>query len=401
MRSIRTLLPLLLISHTNCPAQQLTAFHQPSGTVTGHVFCSDTRLPARIASVVLQPVVDLTSPALRSPDSHDGKSESVTTVTQTLLDGSFTIPNVHPGNYYVIAEKLGYLSPLAQLSRADLNHPDKAAATLMADLLTPVTVVANRTSTVEVRLLKGASISGVVRFDDGAAAVNSPVSLLRADASGKWSSFRSKLLAGPFGQITTDDGGHYRLVGLPAGKYLVKATLEVDDVVVNHVFNEGGSSSSNTRYSLDIYSGGAIRQRDAKSVDIADGEDSVLPDIEIPLSKLHAVSGSVLEAETGGTVNAAHIAIVYTDDKTQLVSTEISKDDNSFHLLYVPEGEYTLSITNAREVTRFEVPTCPQCVPPTHTEEKTLRSFGDADQPLVIHSDVNGLLVSVPPKSSK
>jgi len=392
----RIFAPLLACVTAATVAQQPA----PSGTVSGRVLL-DTNLPARMASVVLQPIVDLTSPALK-PDSKDAKPEPNTTVTQTLLDGSFTIPNVRPGEYYVIAEKLGYLSPLAQLSREDLNHPTEATVKLMAALLTPVTVPANRTSNAEIHLIRGATIAGSIRFDDGTPDTGGSVSLLSKDKSGKWSTFRTKLLAGPFSGTTTDDAGRFRFSGLPAGEYLLKTALELNEVIVNHIFNENGGTSSSTRYALDIYFGNAMRQRDAKLIKIVNGEASETNDIEIPLAKLHAVSGTVLEGNTGRTVNAAKVEIHYTDDDAQLVLTEVSKDDNAFHFLYVPEGEYTLKVTNARDVTRTEVPTCPDiksgCMPPTHTEEKTVRTFGPAEQPLVLHSDLTGLTVAVPPK---
>ena len=385
-------LTLLLLLTLSAAAQQPA----PTGTVTGHVICDDTHLPARMASVVLQPVVDLNSSDLK-PDSET-EPYTVTTVIQTLLDGSFTIQDVKPGNYYVIAEKIGYLSPLAQLSRQDLNHPTPATAALMTTLLTPVSVAPNRTSTAEVHLLKGATISGTIHFDDGTPDSNAGISLYRKDTSGKWRRFSTKLLSTSWSSMNTNDQGSFRVTGLPAGEYLLKTSLEISDLQLNHIFSDSRSSAGNTRYSLDIYSGNAMRQRDAKAIKLADGEDSDANDIEIPLSTLHAITGTVREAATGRPVNAAHVEIHYTDDDTQLVSTDVSKDDEAFHFLYVPEGEYTLKVTRARDVTRTEVPNCSQCMPPSHTEEKTLRSFGIAEQPLLLHSDITGLTVSVPPK---
>ena len=171
---------------------------------------------------------------------------------------------------------------------------------------------------------------------------------------------------------------------------------------MNHIFGDSRSSSGSTRYGLDIYFPTAMRQRDAKSIKVGEGEDSNGNDIEIPLTTLHAISGTVLEGATGRTVNAARVAIHYTDDDSQLVSTSISKDDNAFHFLYVPEGEYTLKVTDPREVTRTEVPSCKDasmhCMPPTYTDEKTVRTFGNAQQPLILHTDITALTVSVPPK---
>ena len=350
MSFIRTAVVILFLT-AYCSAQQPEV--AATGTVTGRVICADTNLPARLAHVVLQPVVDNT-PIVKIAGGKDRPRIVATTLVETLLDGSFTVPNVGPGDYYVFVEKPGYISPLALVSREDLNHPSSSTADLIARFLTPVSVAANRTSTVEVRILKGASISGTVTFDDGSPNPNTGIELMTRDKTGKWASFRAKPL-GSFGPNSTDDQGHYRVSGLPRGEYLVKTTLALSDIAVDRVFGEERSFSNNTRYSLDIFSGGGLRQRDAKPVKLEEGEESGAVDIAIPISKLHAVSGSVIEAGTGHVINSGSVAIVYPDDNTQLVSTEISKDDNAFHFYFVPEGEYTLKVTRAREVSREEI----------------------------------------------
>ena len=366
-----------------------------TGTVTGHVICADTNGPARIAHVVLQPVVDI-APASKTGDRPRQISAAV---TATLLDGSFTLPNIAPGDYYVFVEKLGYLSPFAQLSREDLNHPKPETAGLIAKLLTPVSVAANRTSTVEVHIYKGSAISGTLRFDDGAADANTVVSVLTKDKTGKWIPFQSNLIAGPFGGTTTDDQGHYRISGLPAGEYLLQTTLALTDIFVSGLFMENHSTANNDRYVLKLYSGDSFRPRDAKSIKLNDGDEADSVDITIPLSKLHAVSGTVQDANSGRAINAGRVTIVYSDDNAELASVNIDKEDSGFHFYYVPEGEYTLKVTNARDVTREEIPYPAGTVPPTHTVEKKLRDYDVEPQPLSIHSDITGLTVPAQTKS--
>jgi hypothetical protein len=367
-----------------------------SGTVTGHVICADTNGPARIAQVVLQPVVDI-APASKTEDRPRQISAAV---TATLLDGSFTIPNVAPGNYYVFVEKLGYLSPFAQLSRENLNHPKPETADLIARLLTPVTVAANRTSTVEVRIYKGSTISGAIRFDDGAPDANTGVSVLTKDNSGKWVSFRTNLIAGPFGGTTTDDQGHYRISGLPAGEYLLQTSLALTDIFVSSLFTESQSTSHNKRYSLNLYSGDVFRPRDAKAIKLGDGDEADSVDITIPLSKLHSVSGSVLAAGSGRAINAGHVIILYSDENTELASVDIGKEDSAFHFYYVPEGDYILKVTVARDVTREEVSYPAGTVPPTYTVEKKLRDYDVEPQPLIVHGDITGLTIPAQIKST-
>ena len=163
----------------------------------------------------------------------------------------------------------------------------------MTTLLTPVSVAPNRTSTAEVHLLKGATISGTIHFDDGTPDSNAGISLYRKDTSGKWGRFSTKLLSTSWSSMNTNDQGSFRVTGLPAGEYLLKTSLEISDLQLNHIFSDSRSSAGNTRYSLDIYSGNAMRQRDAKAIKLADGEDSGANDIEIPLSTLHAITGTV------------------------------------------------------------------------------------------------------------
>jgi hypothetical protein len=385
--------PIALSLAVCCYAQRSETV--ASGAVTGHVICADTNGPARVAHVVLQPIVD----TVQAPKTGDRPRQISAAVTATLLDGSFTIPNVAPGNYYLFVEKLGYLSPFAQLSREDLNHPKPETADLITKLLTPVSVAANRTSTVEVRIYKGSAVSGAIRFDDGAAASNTVVSVLTKEKTGKWVPFHTNLIAGPFGGTTTDDQGHYRISGLPAGEYVVQATLAITDIFVSGLFTENHSTSSNNRYSLNLYSGDSFRPRDAKPIKLGDGEEANSVDITIPLSKLHAIMGSVVEAGSGHAVNAGTVAIHYADDDTELATTGISGEDNAFHFYYVPEGEYTLKVTGAREVTREEVSYPAGTVPPTHTVEKKLRDYDVQPQPLMIQSDITGFTIPAQIKS--
>lgn len=364
---------------------------QPTGTVTGHVFCADTHLPARLASVYLQPLPEPDASA-KSGNNHNSPTQLLNMV-RTVLDGSFTIPNVRPGDYYVIAEYPGYLSPVSELSRESLAHPDKITLNLMADLLTPVTVVGNKVSTSQVGLFKAASISGYVRFDDGSPSVNMPISFLRLGPAGKWVPFHKVTNS----RTNTDDRGFFRAAGFPPGKYLVEASLEVEDVLTASIFDSGGPAADYPSYSLTLFSGGVTRQRDAKPIEVTLGEEITLPDLEIPLSKLHTITGTLLTSDGGVPLNGGTVSLIYPDDKTELTSTTVSRDDDNFHFPWIPEGAYILKVTNAREVSRTQVPICDRCMPPTGTEEKTLRTFGDTQQPLVIQNDITGLTVSIPP----
>lgn len=378
---------------------------EATGGVTGHVLCGDTNLPARLASVLLQPVYEAVpvkpkpKPGADSPEDGQARTPAVS-IAQTLLDGSYTIHGVKPGKYYVIVEKAGYLSPLSQLTREQLNKPDDAAQALIDKLLVPVAVTANHVAQADVRILRGGAISGTVRFDDGSPHGGGRLSLLHKKNDGKWEHFQTAKLAGMFERDGTDDQGHYRLGGLPAGEYLVEAEINLREVKIDNIFGDNHSVFFNDGYSLSIYSGGALRTKDAKPLKLQEGEVADLVDIEIPVSKMHAISGSILDA-SGHAVNAGNVAIVYPDDDTELVSTRVSKDDDQFHFYFVPEGQYTLKVTAAKDVTREEIPYPPGTMPPTHTVEKTVREYQDAKQLLVVADDMMGVVATVVAKDVK
>jgi hypothetical protein len=84
---------------------------QPSSVVSGRVFCADTNSPSRKANVVLARVdaVELFASGTKKNMAYAGSA------AETLLNGSFTIPSVSPGVYYVLASALGYISPIPHL----------------------------------------------------------------------------------------------------------------------------------------------------------------------------------------------------------------------------------------------------------------------------------------------
>ena len=352
------------------------------GTITGHVICADTRLPARFAKVVLQPVV--------ARNQTKGAEQTITAVpvAETALDGSFTISHLRSGDYYVTAEKAGYLSPLGQLSREDLDHPTEDKVKTMARLLTPASVVGNRITTANVQIYKGASISGRVRFDDGTADGAAALSLFRKDDSGKWKPFALQPLAGMFSAITADDQGSFRISGLPSGEYLVATKLTATAYGTNEAMD---GYSTTPLESLLIFSGHATRERDAKVNKVSEGEDLGGVDIEVPLSTLHSITGHLVEEGSGRVVNAGTVTLKYSDDGTTVISTKVESDDGGFHLGFVPEGEYAISVSNAHDVTRADAAADP--LRAGDQPETIVRSFIDSSQKLILTSDLPDLLV--------
>src|ERR1039458_8909764 len=201
------------------------AFAQPNtGSVSGHVYLTDTQKPARFARVVLVPLPPgLTSPPASKPTPQVYPSE-------TLIDGSFFATNMPPGDYYVSVTYPGYLTPEYQFSADDLLQPTSDIRKRIVQTIPTLTVAANKPSTISVSLRRGAAISGTLRYDDGSAVPDVEIIPLRRSPSGQWAEIkRAASNDSLFENGGTDDLGHFRIRGLAAGEYTLNVSRWGED----------------------------------------------------------------------------------------------------------------------------------------------------------------------------
>ncbi len=386
------------------PAQRTsTAKSVPTGTVTGHVFYADTNGPARLATVLLEAATTIDG---YQPGAGDKATAHISSVN-TLPDGSFIVPHVAPGVYYVFASALGYISSIdgLSLSRDELQKPDKSVKERIAAAVPHVVVQANLAAAIDVTLERGAAVAGTVLYDDGSPAAGLRVLLLvRADAkagdkAGKWVVPESGPVPGVSG-VLTDDRGSYRISGLPAREYLVEVELKLENTSFD-ISSNGYSSNSSGGVTVPVYSGNSLREKDAAPFRMKLGEERPGEDLLIPLNKLHAVTGVITAARDGHVVNGGTIQLLYADDKTEAAKIDLAKDDTSFSLNFVPEGDYIVRATGAADNEYTEVPNGAGMMPPTHTETHAVHSYATGEQPLHVQGDVTGLAVAVPEKAPK
>jgi hypothetical protein len=375
------------------------------GQVTGRVFCADTGQPGRFASVQLigeHPDANSAfDPA--SMGKNPGMEKTIAKAMAFVmkgnnlsaisgLDGSFSMDKIPPGTYYVVAQLAGYQSPFSQFSAVERVKADEATLKAVQNAAEKVVIQAGQAAHVEIRLERGSSISGVIHYDDGSPAPGVLPVLMAQGKDGKWKDLsQSSMLP-----TTTDDRGHYRIFGVAAGKYAVKATLPTLQVTT------GLGASANMHMSLGdaliVYSGGAMREKDVKPIEVGTGDDVEGIDVIFPLDNLHAVSGSVVAKADNHPIDSGTIQLEDADTKATLRSTMVEQD-GSFHLNYVPEGQYVVHISGAGDTDSAGSPDSGSDLL-RMMRSKVIKSYGDVDLPVTVKSDATGLVLQVPDQSA-
>ena len=166
---------------------------------------------------------------------------------------------------------------------------------------------------------------------------------------------------------------------------------------VSSILGYSSSSATSTHYSLNFYNGETARKRDAKPIHLDASQEMTGADITIPVSKLHSVSGAIVEAKSGRPINSGSIELDYADGGDSLTSVKVEPDEPIFFMPFVPEGVYTIKAREAADVTREEISNGPGTMPPTHTKETIQRKYDPAEQPLTVTTDVTGVNLAVTP----
>jgi hypothetical protein len=253
-----------------------------------------------------------------------------------------------------------------------------------------VDVEANQAATVTLRLEHASEVDGTVLYDDDSPAVGLLVQLMQRDKDGKL----KEINIGDDGVMArTDDRGHYRMIGTSVGSYLVRASLPTGSATLMGVY---GGSSPNTSLenggSPRIYLGDTFRNRDAKVVKVGEGDQVGGLDITIPVAGLHTVRGTVRAKRDGHALNRGQVELLYADDREPVRSVQVDSEGN-FALTYVPEDRYILHLKGAADGEDVEIHPFQEM---TVLQSKVVRNYGDAEMPLIVQADVNGVDLAAP-----
>ncbi len=356
------------------------------GVVTGVVLCADTGKPARFATVALTPMPK------EGEKNDQGDPLPAAEVTVTDLDGRFRMEAVDPGRYYAFATLDGYLDPalgvdpdkLQSLSSDRERH--LYAIQQWKENLVSVAVSVHRAAEISISIQRAAEISGTVTFDDGSPAIGMRFELQRKTATGDWAGVGLPLMDTWTIQATSDSHGHYSLTNLPAGEYRVCTLMPTE------------SEQAASRVCL----GNVYRRKEAKSVKVAAGENASGTDIEIPLSGLHRVSGTVQALSDGHSITHGTMRLMYADDRE--AARETSLDENGdFEFDYVPDGKYILAVSGAEDGEKKDSGPGKDDQQAQNQQAVPTRAYAGKEMPVAVMNDVSGLTfsltISAPPGS--
>src|SRR5471032_702577 len=152
---LRGLVALLVLSSLGClcaqrPATPSTSPAQPTGIIIGHVLCDDTHTPARFAAVLPIPIPSKGPDGKMTAPVVHGRS-----ITKTGLEGEYTLDGLAPGDYIVIAELSGYLTPATSLEPGDLEEMDAETLKKLINQLGSFHVESDKTTQAEITLHRG------------------------------------------------------------------------------------------------------------------------------------------------------------------------------------------------------------------------------------------------------
>jgi hypothetical protein len=332
---------MVLLSALLAVSPRIVAVGPADARIIGHVFCADTGQPARFATIILQPV-----PAPNAKLDLNSLPASTTTVSSD--EGAYSFNAIPAGHYVVGAELAGYVNPLITASAEQMANDDPAAFLTVIRHMTPVVVDASSTANADIRLERGAALSGTILYDDGSPSIHASVELLRRKKDGSMDLLAVsllQLLSGPPGNLTTNDLGLYRIAGLPPGDYVLRASLP-KPVSMFPGFTVNGTrmdQSPGSLARLRLYSGNVFRLRDAKAVHVNGGEEINGLDFIFPLSTLHQVS-AVLTSASGAWPKDPHVSLAYADNHELLDTADPDPDTHIVFFSGVPEGNYLLQV---------------------------------------------------------
>jgi hypothetical protein len=291
----------------------------PTSSVSGRVVTAADASPLKAARIVLIPE---RRQSTSGPQAYSAMSDA---------DGRFNIKGVPAGRYQFLASHTGYVDQQYQSSGGEKG---------VVLALTPGQEVKD----VLFRMSRAAVITGVVTDDDGEPMENIQVVALHQPSEDEidenpWLQHRELTSAAA---AQTDDRGHYRLFGLKAGEYFIRAVDQFAPprMVIMPSYEWEVRSSIGTQYAP-VYYPGVTQRSQAQAVAVEPG-DEVQADFILLRTKTVEISGKVIGIDGKPATNLS-VFLIETPPSEFSSNQDASSDaKGEFKLRGVPPGNYML-----------------------------------------------------------
>ncbi len=259
----------------------------------------------------------------------------------TDSEGRFEFPGLPESDVSVLAHKPGYFST------ADLNP---------SDFQPEIVHLVDDTATLTLQLLPEAIIAGHVATAKGDAIEDTPVRIFREVIFNGYRHWEAK------GQATTEEDGHFRMVGLMPGRYLLAAGPNLPSV--RAVRSRGPRKEG---FGTMFYP--AVPDMEAATPFSLTGGQQVTADFALKLEPVFQVSGTLVGFSPG-----AGVGVQFANKSGEVIPSPIDVDmqTGKFHGA-IPGGSYILEARGSDSTGKLSA----------------------TDLPLIVNGDVEGITLSL------
>lgn len=290
---------MLVLLGPSSIAGQIAVTSQEQCRIEGVVVKSTTGLPLKKAVVTAQ----------RSAPNEPQRS------AVTDLSGRFAFENLSPGEYFLWANRDGYLG--WGYGQQVPNGPGKTLTIKPGQHIRDVVF----------RLMPMGAISGRVYDEDGEPLSGVSVQALRYGYFNGRRDFQQVSGTG------TNDLGEYRLIGLPPDRYYVAAVYN----------NPNSNDESASNGYIPVYYPGTNDPKSAVPVEVATGEEVSQADLTLTPVPAVRLRGQVLNLVAGQAGIGLNVALMRSDAGVSTYQNSfVNNAQGTFEMRGVPPGSYVL-----------------------------------------------------------
>src|SRR5262245_10287333 len=245
---------------------------------------------------------------------------------RTDESGRFNITGVAAGKYSVFAVAPGYVLPEGS------SFPGMRGRTLnLTD--------GDRVENVDLEIKRGGVITGRVTDSQGRPVVEERVNLIKLNPNNRSGDAFNQ--GANYEMYQTDDRGHYRIYGLPEGRYLISVGYAESFLSANII--------STREFYPRVFYPNATSDSEAKVIEVSEGSEATNIDITVPdPKKTHDVYGRVLDAGSGRPVAGVEVVVGWAPSEGRYAASGYagsgarSGPNGEFHLFGVQPGRYSI-----------------------------------------------------------